>query len=64
MAKGQCNCGAVAFEIDVDISNVFFCHCSICRKSTGSNGIAVVVIDNDVFQWTRGEDHILDVEKA
>ena len=49
MARGECNCGAVAFEIDADISDVFVCHCSICRKFTGSNGIAVVVIDNNAF---------------
>jgi hypothetical protein len=55
---GQCNCGAVAFEIDAVISDVFVCHCSICRKCTGSNGIAVVVVDNDVFRWTRGEELI------
>lgn len=63
MAKGQCNCGSVAFEIDSDISEVFICHCSICRKSTGSNGIAVVVVDNDVFQWIRGKSMIAFWEK-
>jgi len=63
MVRGECNCGAVAFEISVDISDVFVCHCSICRRSTGSNGIAVVVIDNDAFRWTRGEEQILTWRK-
>ena len=58
MVRGQCNCGEVAFEVDADISDVFVCHCSICRKATGSSGIAVVVIDNEMFRWTRGEDRI------
>ena len=58
MASGECNCGAVAFELSADLSGVFVCHCSICRRSTGSNGIAVVVVDNDAFRWTRGEEHI------
>jgi hypothetical protein len=57
-AHGQCNCGAVAFAIDADISDVFVCHCSICRKFTGSNGIAVVVVDNHVFRWLRGQELI------
>ncbi|MEM9776743.1 MAG: GFA family protein [Chloroflexota bacterium] len=56
MAKGECNCGAVAFEITSEISDVFVCHCSICRRSTGSNGIAVVVVSNSDFRWLRGED--------
>ncbi|MBD3277383.1 MAG: GFA family protein [Candidatus Aegiribacteria sp.] len=58
MVRGQCNCGAVAFEIDADISDVFVCHCSICRKATGSNGIAVVVIENELFRWIHGEDRV------
>ncbi len=63
MARGECNCGAVAFEIDADLSSVFVCHCSICRRSTGSNGIAVVVIDNDAFRWTRGEEQVATWKK-
>ncbi|MDY6938353.1 MAG: GFA family protein [Cyanobacteriota bacterium] len=55
MAIGECNCGAVAFEIATNISDVYICHCSICRRSTGSNGIAVVVIRNEDFRWVRGE---------
>ncbi len=58
MAQGECNCGAVSFEISTDLSDVFVCHCSICRRATGSNGIAVVVIDNSDFRWLRGEDQI------
>ena len=58
MLKGSCNCGSVAFEIEAELSDVFICHCSICRRSTGSNGIAVVVTDNDAFRWTRGSEHI------
>jgi hypothetical protein len=58
MASGECNCGAVAFEITADLSDVYVCHCSICRRATGSNGIAVVVVDNELFRWTRGEEHI------
>ena len=63
MASGACNCGAVAFEIIGDLSGVFVCHCSICRRATGSNGIAVVVVDNDAFRWIRGEDYIATWKK-
>ena len=61
--RGECSCGAVAFEIDADPAGVIVCHCSICRRSTGSNGIAVVVIDNDAFRWTRGEEQIATWKK-
>ena len=59
MVLGQCNCGEVAFKIYDDISDVYICHCSICRKSTGSNGIAVFVVDNESFQWMLGEEQVL-----
>lgn len=53
---GECNCGAVAFEINAGVRDVYVCHCSICRRYTGTNGIAVVLAANDVFRWVRGED--------
>ena len=58
MASGECNCGAISFEVDARLSDVFICHCSICRRSTGANGIAVVIVPNGSFRWTRGEEHI------
>ena len=58
MARGECNCGAVQFEIAGDVAGVYVCHCSICRRSTGSNGIAVVVVPNDQLRWVRGQEHI------
>lgn len=58
MASGACNCGAVAYRIDTDLSDIFICHCSICRNSTGGSGIPVVVIPKSVFTWTAGQDLI------
>ena len=58
MAKGQCNCGAVRFEIDGEIADVYVCHCSICRRATGSNGIAVVVVPNDRLRWVQGREQV------
>ncbi|MCG8505732.1 MAG: GFA family protein [Sphingomonadales bacterium] len=63
MVTGQCNCGAVAFEVRAELSDVFICHCSICRRYTGSSGIAVVIADNQQFRWLRGEDQIAIWEK-
>lgn len=63
MVSGECNCGTVAFEVSADPWGVFVCHCSICRRSTGSNGIAVVLVENDAFRWTRGDEHIATWKK-
>jgi hypothetical protein len=58
IAGGECNCGAVQFEIDAELHGVFVCRCSICRRATGSTGIAVLVVPYDKLRWSRGEEHI------
>jgi hypothetical protein len=59
MGKGQCSCGAVRFEFDEPAKGIYVCHCSLCRRSTGTNGIAVVVVPNERFRWLAGEDAIV-----
>jgi hypothetical protein len=58
MVKGACNCGAVAFEADGEPAGIYVCHCSICRRATGSNGIAVVLVGKEQFRWLSGVDQI------
>jgi hypothetical protein len=58
MASGACNCGSICFTIDAELSDVIVCHCSICRRATGSNGIAVLIVDNQRFEWTAGTEFI------
>lgn len=63
MASGACNCRGVSYEVLTELQDVYICHCSICRKATGSNGIAVAVVPNDQFQWTNGEDLVSEWRK-
>jgi len=63
MVRGECNCGAVVFEVAADLVDVFVCHCSICRRSSGSNGMAVVLVNNEQFRWLRGQDQVATWEK-
>ena len=61
--SGACNCGTVAFELSELPTDVYVCHCSICRRATGSNGIAVLVVPNEHFRWLQGEAAINTWEK-
>lgn len=36
MYRGSCLCGAVTLELHGSIEAIIHCHCSRCRKSTGS----------------------------
>ena len=58
MITGACNCGTVSFQASVEPTDLFVCHCSICRRATGSNGIAVIVVANEEFQWNSGASEI------
>jgi len=58
MITGECNCGVVSFEISTPVEDIFICHCSICRRSTGGTGIAVTIVQNDRFKWLTGKSSI------
>ena len=53
MLTGQCHCGAIAFEIDATVSDIYACHCSLCRRATGNNGVVVMIIPKTLFGWKQ-----------
>lgn len=60
--SGSCLCGAVRFLIDGKYGPVGQCHCSKCRKVSGTDGNAVFHAAADAFTWTSGEDKIARYE--
>ncbi|AWL12536.1 hypothetical protein HMF8227_02075 [Saliniradius amylolyticus] len=36
MYKGSCLCGSIHFELDGSVTDIIHCHCSLCRKASGS----------------------------
>ncbi len=36
MYQGSCLCGAIAIEVHGGIDSIIHCHCSKCRKSSGT----------------------------
>lgn len=58
MISCQCNCGSVAFAIEPPLSEIFVCHCSICRRFTGAGGIPVIIVENSRFKWLQGRGHV------
>jgi hypothetical protein len=36
MERGGCPCGLVEFEVDLPFIKFVRCHCSRCRRATGS----------------------------
>lgn len=56
MIRGSCLCGAVRFEYARAVTGVGMCHCSLCRKVSGTAGNAILVVPATDFRWTAGED--------
>ncbi len=36
MYKGSCLCGAIQVELNGGITDIIHCHCSLCRKASGT----------------------------
>ena len=54
--SGSCLCGEVGYEISGNAGVFQYCHCSRCRKVTGSAHAANIFVRPDQFSWTRGQD--------
>ncbi len=52
---GSCLCGQVIFELSPPFVFFHHCHCSRCRKSSGSAYRANILVKARQFRWTRGE---------
>ena len=48
MKTGSCLCGAVAYDITGPMKDALACHCTQCRKQTGSYWISSGVADSDL----------------
>ncbi|UYG07346.1 GFA family protein [Halomonas sp. M4R1S46] len=48
---GSCQCGAVAYEVDVDLENTFTCNCSRCQRM----GFVLAFTSVENFRLISGE---------
>ena len=58
MTKGSCLCGQVSFEIEGDFEHFFICHCSYCRKDSGSAHAANLFTKKRALKWLSGEEKV------
>ena len=57
MLTGSCLCGAVRFEVEGEATEFYQCHCSLCRKSTGSAAVTALLVAADRVRWVSGPEH-------
>jgi hypothetical protein len=58
LITGSCLCGKVAYKIRKPLGIFHYCHCSRCRKFTGSAFSSNLMVAPGAFTWTAGEEFI------
>ncbi len=56
--RGSCLCGKVAYEIEGPFKVFQYCHCSRCRKFTGSAHAANLFVPPEHFRWISGQEYV------
>ena len=62
--KGGCLCGGVRYEISGKPEQAANCHCSMCRKQTGSAFFSALPVMAKNLRWTQGEDLVARYESS
>ena len=64
MYKGSCLCGKVQYQINAFIGDFYFCHCSQCRKETGTAFASNAFVHAKDFTVTQGEELIKNYQNG
>lgn len=64
MHRGSCMCGKVAYELKGPPLFMYYCHCTTCRKATGTTFATNVIAATKDFVVTRGQDQLSSFESS
>ena len=64
MLKGSCLCDGVKYEIDSELAAVTNCHCSLCRKMSGSAFASGATIPTSSFRLVTGQELLKEWESS
>jgi hypothetical protein len=62
--RGSCLCQDVRYEIRGDIGDFGYCHCTSCRKASGSAHAANAPVDRASFVLLSGADSLREYESS
>lgn len=60
MHTGSCLCGAIEYEIAGALGAIMVCHCSRCRKASGSAFNAMSPVAAAGFRIVKGQEQLRD----
>jgi len=62
--NGSCLCGKVKIQVPDEFEYMGNCHCSECRKFTGSDYSSVGGISSSKFSFSSGEEYVTTYQKS
>ena len=57
--SGSCLCGAINYLVRSPFLRFAHCHCSRCRKATGTGHASNLYVASGHFAWVSGQEHIV-----
>lgn len=64
MLEGRCLCGGIEYQIDGEVGPIGLCHCSYCRRASGSAFAANATISRESFAIRSGEELLAEYEST
>jgi hypothetical protein len=64
MITGRCLCGGVRFELAAEIGSPVFCHCSQCRRASGSAFAVNAGVPTSSFRLVAGDQLVREYESS
>lgn len=64
MLAGRCLCGGVRFEIHAELGPLIYCHCSMCRRASGSAFATNASVPAAAFRIVAGRELITEYESS
>lgn len=58
MLEGGCHCGAIRYQVSGDAITHALCHCTDCRRTSGSPMVGWTMYPSDAVKITKGNPKI------
>lgn len=55
LLRGSCLCGSVQYEVSGDPVKFYHCHCTRCRKASGTGHASNMMVKPGSIRWIAGE---------
>ena len=59
MLKGSCLCHTVTYQLDAEVKELVYCHCSFCRKATASAFSVNARVKQKDFRLLSGQSELV-----